>query len=244
MNICDVACGTRNLILAYLDLIGKEEAVALIRNGCLYLYDSDDVALRICEVILLLKYGKELKPFIHFIQGDFLSKQVCLPENCKVISNPPYATVSSINKDWEDTAVALQTKELYSMFMEKIIQQSVSSVIITPYSFIGGTKYYALRKTMNHYNGFIVVFDNVPGNIFKGKKYGIFNTNTSNSVRAAITVVENKTGKNGFKTTPLIRFKNEERMRLLRIDVLENFVNDQYQIVSEIKSYDRRENVF
>lgn len=33
-------------------------------------------------------------------------------------------------------------------------------------------------------------------------------------------------------------------MRLLRIDVLENFVNDQYQIVSEIKSYDRRENVF
>lgn len=55
------------------------------------------------------------------------------------------------------------------MFMEKIIQQSVSSVIITPYSFIGGTKYYALRKTMNHYHGFIVVFDNVPGNIFKGK---------------------------------------------------------------------------
>ena len=107
MNICDVACGTGNLILTYLDLIGKEEAVALIRNGCLYLYDSDDVALRICEVILLLKYGKELKPFIHFIQGDFLSKQVCMPENCKVISNPLYATVSSINKDWEDTAVAL-----------------------------------------------------------------------------------------------------------------------------------------
>lgn len=232
-NVCDVACGTGNLILAYLDLIGKDEAVALICNGCLYLYDSDDVALRICEAILLLKYGKELKPFIHFIQGDFLSKQVRLPENCKVISNPPYATVNSINGDWEDTAVALQTKELYSMFMEKIIQQSVSSVIITPYSFIGGSKYYSLRKIMNNYNGFIVVFDNVPGNIFRGKKYGVFNTNTSNSVRAAITVVENKAGRNGFKTTPLIRFKNEERTRLLQIDVLENFVNDQYQIISE-----------
>lgn len=234
-NICDVACGTGKLILTYLDLIGKENAINLIRAGKLYLYDLDDIALNICKTILLLKYGKELEPFIHAIHCDFLSKNIVLPENCKVISNPPYAAVNTINNDWNKTDVALNTKELYSMFMEKIITQSKSSVIITPYSFIGGNKFYSLRKIMNNYNGFIVSFDNVPGNIFCGRKHGIFNTNTSNSVRASITVVENKDNFKGFKTTPLIRFKNEERKTLLRTEVLETFINNEYQIVSKEK---------
>lgn len=234
-NICDVACGTGKLILTYLDLIGKENAINLIRAGKLYLYDLDDIALDICKTILLLKYGKELEPFIHAIHCDFLSKNIVLPENCKVISNPPYAAVNTINSDWDKTDVALNTKELYSMFMEKIITQSKSSVIITPYSFIGGNKFYSLRKIMNNYNGFIVSFDNVPGNIFCGRKHGIFNTNTSNSVRATITVVENKDNFKGFKTTPLIRFKNEERKKLLRTEVLETFINNEYQIVSKGK---------
>lgn len=234
-NICDVACGTGKLILTYLDLIGKEKAINLIRAGKLYLYDLDDIALNICKTILLLKYGKELEPFIHAIHCDFLSKNIVLPENCKVISNPPYAAVNTINSDWNKTDVVLNTKELYSMFMEKIITQSKSSVIITPYSFIGGNKFYSLRKIMNNYNGFIVSFDNVPGNIFCGRKHGIFNTNTSNSVRATITVVENKDNFKGFKTTPLIRFKNEERKKLLRTEVLETFINNEYQIVSKEK---------
>lgn len=235
-NICDVACGTGKLILTYLDLIRKENAINLIRAGKLYLYDLDDIALNICKTILLLKYGKELEPFIHAIHCDFLSKNIVLPENCKVISNPPYAAVNAINSDWNKTDVVLDTKELYSMFMEKIITQSKCSVIITPYSFIGGNKFYSLRKIMNNYNGFIVSFDNVPGNIFCGRKHGIFNTNTSNSVRATITVVENKDNFKGFKTTPLIRFKNEERKKLLRTEVLETFINNEYQIVSKEKS--------
>lgn len=234
-NICDVACGTGKLILTYLDLIGKENAINIIRAGKLYLYDLDDIALDICKTILLLKYGKELEPFIHAIHCDFLSKNIVLPENCKVISNPPYAAVNTINSDWNKTDLVLNTKELYSMFMEKIITQSKSSVIITPYSFIGGNKFYSLRKIMNNYNGFIVSFDNVPGNIFCGRKHGIFNTNTSNSVRATITVVENKDNFKGFKTTPLIRFKNEERKKLLRTEVLETFINNEYQIVSKEK---------
>lgn len=234
-NICDVACGTGKLILTYLDLIGKENAINLIKAGKLYLYDLDDIALKICKTILLLKYGQELEPFIHAIHCDFLSKSIVLPENCKVISNPPYAAVNAINSDWNKTDVVLGTKELYSMFMEKIITQSKSSVIITPYSFIGGNKFYSLRKIMNNYNGFIVSFDNVPGNIFCGRKHGIFNTNTSNSVRATITVVENKDNFKGFKTTPLIRFKNEERKKLLRTEVLETFINNEYQIVSKEK---------
>lgn len=235
-NICDVACGTGKLILTYLDLIGKENAIDMIRNGRLFLYDLDDVALSICKTILLLKYGKDLEPFIHAIHCDFLSKSIVLPKNSKVISNPPYAAVGTLNLDWDKTDVSLSTKELYSMFMEKIIKQSESSVIITPYSFIGGNKFYSLRKVMNNYNGFIVSFDNVPGNIFCGRKHGIFNTNTSNSVRAAITVVENKENYKGFKTTPLIRFKNEERSKLLKTDVLESFINNEYQVVNKEKS--------
>ncbi len=236
VNICDVACGTGKLILSYLDLLGKEKAIDLIRNGKLYLYDLDEVALDICKTIILLKYGKKLEPYIHIIHCDFLSKEIVLPENCKVISNPPYAIVETLSTNWDKTDVALYTKELYSMFMEKIIKQSVSSVIITPYSFMGSNKFYSLRDVMNNYNGFIVAFDNVPGNIFCGKKNGIFNSNTSNSVRAAITIVENKNNCKGFKTTPLIRFKNEERKDLLKTEVLESFINNEYQIVSNEKS--------
>lgn len=232
-NVCDVACGTGKLILTYLDLLGKPKAIDLIRNGRVYLYDLDKVALNICKTIILLKYGKNLEPFIHIVQGDFLANKITLPTDCKVISNPPYASINSIPRQWDKSEVVLSTKELYSIFMEKIIKQSTSSVIITPYSFVGASKYYPLRKFLNDYNGFIVSFDNVPGNIFCGRKHGIFNTNTSNSVRASITVVENKNGYKGFRTTPLIRFKNEERKKLLKTNVLESFVNNEYQIVTK-----------
>ena len=232
-NICDVACGTGKLILTYLDLIGKPAATELLREGKIYLYDVDETALNICKTILLLKYGKDLEPFLHAVHCDFLSEEIALPKDCKVIANPTYASVKSMKPSWEKTDVATNTKELYSMFMEKIIEQSESSVMITPYSFIGGKKFYPLRKIMNGYNGFIVSFDNVPGNIFCGRKHGIFNTNTANSVRAAITVVENKEGPRGFQTTPLIRFKNQERKDLLKNDVLQSFINGKYQTVSE-----------
>lgn len=235
-NICDVACGTGKLILTYLDFVGKSKALELLRSGKIFLYDLDETALSICKTILLLKYGKDLDPFIHAIHCDFLSKDIKLPDDCKVIANPPYASVKSIKSTWEKTDVAITSKELYSMFMEKIIRQSEGSVIITSFSFIGGKKFYPLRKVMNDYNGFIVSFDNVPGNIFCGRKHGIFNTNTANSVRAAITVVENKETVKGFKTTPLIRYKNEERQKLLTNEVLEAFIGGQYQIVSKDNS--------
>ena len=84
--------------------------------------------------------------------------------------------------------------------MEKIFTQSRSAVVITPFSFISGKKFYSLRKEMCDIgNGFIVSFDNVPGNIFCGRKQGIFNTNTANSVRAAITVFNKSNKLKGFK---------------------------------------------
>ncbi len=232
-NVCDVACGTGKLILTYLDILGSEKAKRLICEGHLYLYDVDEVALSICKTIILKKYGKELESQIHDVHCDFLDKKVSLPDNCKVISNPPYATIGNLLPQWEMTDVALDTKELYSLFMEKIISQSVSSVIITPYSFIGGNKFYSLRLLMNDYSGFIVSFDNVPGNIFCGRKHGIFNTNTSNSVRAAITVVKNDKLEKGFRLTPLLRFRTDERTALLNCKLLESFTSDKVQIVNE-----------
>lgn len=238
--VCDVACGTGKLILTYLEIIGYDNARNLLLSGLVYLYDNDKTALAICKTIILCKYGRDVENKIHTICGDFLSDDLSLPKNCKVISNPPYAVVNQIDPTWKLTDVAKTAKELYAMFLEKIFLQSQNSVIITPYSFLGGKKFYPLREIMNRYNGFIVSFDNVPGNIFCGRKHGIFNTNTSNSVRAAITVVENKEEVKGFRLTPLIRFKNKERYDLLQVDILESFLDDKYQIIdNEHQMYSR-----
>lgn len=233
-NVCDVACGTGKLILTYLDLIGFEKSRELISNGNLYLYDFDGVALKICKTAISIKYGLDICDKIHDIEGDFLDKKLSLPPDSKVISNPPYAKISEIPSTWKLTDVLADTNEFYSSFMEKIFLQARSTVIITPFSFISGKKFFSLRKLMSKTgNGFIVAFDNVPGNIFCGRKHGIFNTNTANSVRAAITVLKKETTQRGFKVSHLLRFKNEERSELLKCDVLEETLGDEFQIVDD-----------
>ena len=73
--------------------------------------------------------------------------------------------------------------------MEKIFYQAEAAVILTPFSFLSAKKFEILRNLMCEiWTGLVISFDNVPGNIFCGKKNGIFNSNTANSVRAAITV--------------------------------------------------------
>lgn len=232
-NICDVCCGTGNLILAYLQKIGEKKAKQLLKDKKIYLYDIDEIALMICKYSIAIKYGKEYLENINCISGDFLDKTIQLPINCKVIANPPYFKINEISSTWNTTENIKNSKELYSAIMEKIILNSKSSVIITPYSFLGGNKFYPLRKELNNFNGYIVSFDNVPGNIFNGKKYGIFNSNTSNSVRASITVTENQGEDKGYRISPLIRFKNEERNRLLKSDVLLGLLPKERQIVTE-----------
>lgn len=237
-NICDVGCGAGNLILSYLDSLKSNEAIRLVSNGNIYLYDLDDIALEICKYSIAIKYGKDYLRKIHAKHCDFLDKNVKLPKNSKVIANPPYYKIVEDGKNWKITKVISDSRELYSAFIEKIITQSESSVIITPYSFIGSDKFYSLRKVMNKYNGFVVSFDNVPGNIFNGRKHGVFNSNKGNSVRAAITVVENKDDVKGFRFSPLIRFKTEERNKMLKNDILYSLVNERYQIVdSRHKAY-------
>lgn len=232
-NVCDVCCGTGNLILSYLKNLDKKDLYSLLNNKRIFLYDIDSLALKICLYSIGIIYGKEYMKNVTVVDGDFLNRNVVLPANCKVISNPPYYKIKEINNTWKNTDVIEKSKEFYSSIMEKIITQSNASVIITPYSFIGGEKFYPLRKKLNNYNGFIVSFDNVPGSIFSGKKHGIFNSNNTNSVRAAITVVENKADKKGFKLSPLIRFKNSEKEELLNTITLGKYVSDTYQIVDD-----------
>ncbi len=232
-NVCDVGCGTGQLVLAYLERLGRAAARRLIRSGRLYLYDSDPVALKICKTVILLRYGTELSGSLHARCVDFLSRGVRLPKDCKTISNPPYASIKSFSPAWEPTPALLASREYYAAFMEKIIRQSGAAVVITPFSFISGKKFYSLRLEMNARRGEIYSFDNVPGNIFSGKKQGVFNSNTSNSVRPAITVIRPaEKGENGFRLTPLIRFKTEERGELLSPERLESFLTGRRQTVS------------
>lgn len=235
-NICDVACGTGNLILTFLDLIGINNARKIIQEGRLYLYDVDIVALRICKISLAVKYGVDIADKIHAYCCDFLDHRVVLPPHAKVISNPPFAAVTKYEDSWMISDVLATTREFYAAFMEKICTQAESAVIITPFSFISGNKFYTLRKQMcDKGSGFIVSFDNVPGNIFNGKKQGVFNTNTANSVRAAITVFSQNKPQRGFRTSHLIRFKTSERPKLLNNAQLESFLSSEYQCVNAEK---------
>jgi len=232
-NICDVCCGTGNLILAFLKQIKKSEANLLLSKGKIFLYDNDKVALKIAQHSIALIYGVEYLNSINIVFGDFMNKNIQLPSDAKVISNPPYAKFSQLQASWHKTENVITSKDLYSAIFEKIICSGSQAVIITPYSFLGSSKFYPLRKVLNDYNGFIVAFDNVPGNIFNGKKHGIFNSNTANSVRASITVIENKKNRKGFRVSHLIRFKTDEREKLLKNGYLENLISNDMQIISQ-----------
>lgn len=232
INVCDVGCGTGKLILTYLDLIGYENARNIIKKGNLYLYDFDNIALKICKTSIALKYGIDIMNNINDINCDFLNEKIILPQDSKVISNPPYSIIHEIKEEWDKTQVLLETKELYSSFMEKIFLQSKSVVIITPFSFISSKKFFSLRKLMcSTGNGFIVSFDNVPGNIFYGRKHGIFNSNTTNSVRASITFFQKSSNYYGFRLSPLIRFKQTERENLLNNEILESYISKKIKLL-------------
>ena len=218
-NICDLCCGTGNLILAVLEAMGEEEAKNSLQQGYIYLYDIDETAMKICKAILIHKYGDCAKN-IHIVHGDCLRSDVHFPEKCKIISNPPYGRQDSLSTSQYVCAKA--TKELYVAFMEKILLEQAPGVIITPHSFLGGSTFKILRKELNTSGGRIFAFDNVPANIFKGKKFGIFNSNEANSTRAAITIIE--PDKKGFQVAPFIRFKSEDRSAVLTNDFLNSLL--------------------
>lgn len=230
--ICDVCCGVGNLILPLLDILSED-----IRNNIpIYLYDIDTVALDICVYTIKKLYGDQCASNIHHYYGDFLGNNITLPQNSVVISNPPYGKISTVLNSWTDSPVIADSKDFYSAIMDKILAQSKKAVIITPHSFMGSDKFFSLRERMNNYTGYIWSFDNVPGNIFNGRKHGIFNTNNVNSVRAAITVKTENAPK-GFQIGPYIRFSSGERASIVSYNYLNKLPLSDYQIISKEHLY-------
>ena len=225
-NICDLCCGTGNLIISVLESIGDAQAREKLKNGNIYLYDIDDIAMSICKAIIENKYG-DCANNLHLIHQDCLDPNLHFPKNAKVISNPPYGKQDSLKNT--SYSCGKKTKELYVAFMEKIINEQVPGVIITPHSFLGGTTFKILRKEMGDGGGKIFAFDNVPGNIFKGKKFGIFNSNEANSTRAAITVFNPSLKEKGYQIAQFIRFKTDEREQILNCDFLNSLLPNAYQ---------------
>lgn len=223
-NICDLCCGTGNLILSVLNMMGTDKAIEVLEKGQVYLYDIDTTAMNICRAILINRYGECAKN-IHLINDDCLNTEIHFPANAKVISNPPYGRQENLIKS--SYACAKTTKELYVAFMEKIIAEKVPAVIITPHSFLGGNTFKILRKELSTTGGSIFAFDNVPANIFKGKKFGIFNSNEANSTRAAITIID--PARKGFQVAPFIRFRSSDRNIVLNNDFLNALLPDNSQ---------------
>ena len=223
-NICDLCCGTGNLILAVLDVMGYDKAIKMLSEGKIYLYDIDTTALNICKAILINRYGESAKN-VNLINEDCLNVNIHFPNNAKVISNPPYGRQDSLVKNVYPCAKT--TKELYVAFMEKILMEKIPAVIITPHSFLGGNTFKTLRKELSNVGGSIYAFDNVPANIFKGKKFGIFNSNEANSTRAAITILN--PSEKGFQVAPFIRFRVNDREQVLNNEFLINLLPENIQ---------------
>ena len=229
-NICDVCCGVGNLMLAYLKLIGREKARELVLADRLWLYDADGLAIRIAGESIAKTFGNDLRNHIHIEIGDFLSRNTHLPPNCKVISNPPYAKVESkLVPFWKESKIVEETQELYAAMMEKILDESCSSVVITPQNYLGREKFGSLREKISEHSGFIVPFDNMPGQVFNGRKHGVFKSNVQNNIRPAIMVCDNKMNEFGWLVAGMVRFKNGERDKVFTPECLESMVGNTYQ---------------
>lgn len=236
--LVDVACGTGNLIIEVIKMINetkKFDIIEFIKKGNLYLYDIDRLALNICVAKIELLLEEQLAEYINLIDSDFLDKNIELPENSSVITNPPYSLIKKFKRSWKKTDVLKQSKDLYAAFMDKILDYCKHAVIVSPQSFLVSIKFSSLRKKLgSNFTGEIYSFDNVPGTLFNGRKHGIFNTNNANGVRASISSIrrENDTG---FRLTHLIRFKSDQRKDVINFEFLKSKLGTKKQDLVEPK---------
>src|SRR5690625_44080 len=222
-KLADVACGTGNLIIEVIKEINKTkklDVVNFIKEGNLYLYDLDLLAIKICVAKIELLLDEDLIDYINIIPGDFLNKSIELPNDVTVITNPPYSLFKTFKRSWTKSEVAMQSKDLYASFIDKILDKSIWSVIVSPQSFLVSDKFSLLREKIGqNFSGEIFSFDNVPGTLFNGRKHGIFNTNSANGVRASISLIKNN-GITGFRLSHLIRFRSEQRKNVINLRFL------------------------
>lgn len=224
-GIVDAGCGCGNLTIAVLAVIKKKNPThfrKIFADGLLYLYDSDPIAMDICKERIAVYFGADVSR-CHFIVGDFLSAKTLLPSDCAVIANPPYSIAKDFDPCWECGDGFAESKDLYIGFFEKILTNCKTAVVVSPQSFLVGDSFKAFRKRLgSHFSGEIFAFDNVPCTLFSGRKLGVFNTNSANGVRGAITALVRNESKPGFRITHLLRFSADQREKVLRLSFLKS----------------------
>ena len=188
---CDPCCGVGNLSYELLRL--KPELFESMQ-----FFDLDEVALTLCMWLLSKLCGID----VELVKDNFHNKSFLDDKDDfydYVLMNPPYDGSSEI------------------AFMRKAAE-SLGFVAITPQSFTNSLSKdcVSLKEKLNADFSYLKIycFDNIPGTIFNGEKKGVFNTNMSNSVRAAITVCHNH--QEGHFITPLMRWRSSQRDEMLR----------------------------
>lgn len=199
------------------------------------LSDRDPLALIIARVLFTVSFQEKYENLFNlidarFIEFDFLSVSGesqnmlfgpdsldAIPKHDYVIVNPPYLSIKGADARFETA----KCRDLYAYFMENIIKTSRGFISITPQSFTNASKFESLRNLLlKHYSSLtIYTFDNIPGNIFSGVKFGSSNSNTANSIRAAIVIAGANTHEPKRQITSLLRWKTSERFEFFsRLD--------------------------
>jgi hypothetical protein len=201
----DPCSGVGNL--SYWLVKSQKDPEKFLRES-LILVDRDPLALLIASVIMTTHFQTASTDVFHALRErsvcrDYLD-DTPLPAHDFTLMNPPYVGVS------QDTRFeSFKAGDLYAYFLEKAIKHSSGVIAITPQSFLNAAKFEGLRNTLIGHGLKIYSFDNVPDTIFKGFKFGSQNTNTSNSTRASITVMDKKSSNTAI--TPLLRWRAAER---------------------------------
>ena len=189
------------------------------------LSDLDELALLIARTLMTISFQQDHSQLFDEIKDnfkvfDFLSASDNgnwefvdqadsfrdVPVHDFVIVNPPYLA-SGQNPRFE----CARAGDLYAYFLENVIKTSKGFISITPQSFTNASKFKELRTLLleEFRNVKIFNFDNIPGNIFRGIKFGSRNTNTANSIRAAVVVA--LPGEGTPQITSLMRWRSSER---------------------------------
>jgi N-6 DNA Methylase len=204
----------------------KDDKESFLINQMI-LSDKDELALLIARVLFTISFQSSHANLYNdiessFVKFDFLSTSEnldqlnfgenglsAIPPHDFVIVNPPYLSVKGEDRRFETA----KSRDLYAYFLENIIKTSKGFISITPQSFTNSSKFSSLRRLLlqNYESLRIYAFDNIPGNIFIGVKFGSTNSNTANSIRACIMVAGSFLKPGGYRITSLMRWRTNER---------------------------------
>lgn len=232
----DPCCGIGNL--AWHLVNGHEDKEEFLIHSVV-LSDKDELALLIARVLFTIDFQDQRASLFYdiednFVVFDFLSVSdnggdlfgapalAAIPQHDFVIVNPPYLATKREDERFETA----KSRDLYAYFLENVIKTSKGFVSITPQSFTNASKFSDLRRLLlQHFSNMTIFnFDNIPGNVFYGVKFGSKNSNKANSIRAAITVAKQCDGESSRRITSLIRWRTAERQEMF--DVIEHFLSE------------------